>query len=59
MEAKNKASVKYGKSELMKSKRFLQDRDILNALLNDEDEYSVEEVVEHLQHRIRFFRELM
>ena len=43
MEAKNKASVKYGKSELMKSKRFLQDRDILNALLNDEDEYSVEE----------------
>ena len=36
MEAKNKASVKYGKSEL-------QDRDILNALLNDEDEYSVEE----------------
>ena len=41
MEAKNKASVKYGKSELMKSKRFLQDRDILNALLNDE--YSVEE----------------
>ena len=43
MEAKNKPSVKYGKSELMKSKRFLQDRDILNALLNDEDEYSVEE----------------
>lgn len=43
MEAKNKTSVKYGKSELMKSKRFLQDRDILNALLNDEDEYSVEE----------------
>lgn len=43
MEAKNNASVKYGKSELMKSKRFLQDRDILNALLNDEDEYSVEE----------------
>ena len=43
MEAKNKASVKYEKSELMKSKRFLQDRDILNALLNDEDEYSVEE----------------
>lgn len=43
MEVKNKASVKYGKSELMKSKRFLQDRDILNALLNDEDEYSVEE----------------
>ena len=43
MEAKNKVSVKYGKSELMKSKRFLQDRDILNALLNDEDEYSVEE----------------
>lgn len=43
MEAKNKESVKYGKSELMKSKRFLQDRDILNALLNDEDEYSVEE----------------
>ena len=36
MEAKNKASVKYGKSELMKSKRFLQDRDILKALLNDE-----------------------
>ena len=24
MEAKNKASVKYGKSELMKSKRFLR-----------------------------------
>lgn len=43
MEAKNKTSVKYGKSELMKSKRFLQDRDILKALLNDEDEYSVEE----------------
>ena len=43
MEAKNKASVKYGKSELMKSKRFLQDSDILNGLLNDEDEYSVEE----------------
>ena len=43
MEAKNKVSVKYGKSELMKSKRFLQDRDILKALLNDEDEYSVEE----------------
>lgn len=43
MEAKNKTSVKYGKSELMKLKRFLQDRDILNALLNDEDEYSVEE----------------
>ena len=43
MEAKNKASVKYGKSEFMKSKRFLQDRDILKALLNDEDEYSVEE----------------
>ncbi len=43
MEVKNKASVKYGKSELMKSKRFLQDRDILKALLNDEDEYSVEE----------------
>ena len=43
MEAKNKASVKYGKSELMKSKRFLQDRDILKVLLNDEDEYSVEE----------------
>lgn len=43
MEAKNKTSVKYGKSELMKSKRFLQDRDILNTLLNDEDEYSVEE----------------
>ena len=42
MEAKNKASVKYGKSELMKSKRFLQDRDILKALLNDEHEYSVE-----------------
>ena len=37
MEAKNKASVKYGKSELMKSKRFLQDRDILKALLNDEE----------------------
>lgn len=43
MEAKNNASVKYGKSELMKSKRFLQDRDILKALLNDEHEYSVEE----------------
>ena len=43
MEEKNKASVKYGKSELMKSKRFLQDRDILKALLNDEDEYSIEE----------------
>ena len=43
MEAKNNASVKYGKSELKKTKRLLQDRDILNALLNDEDEYSVEE----------------
>ena len=51
MEAKNKTSVKYGKSELMKSKRFLQDRDILNALLNDEDEYSVEEADDILKKR--------
>jgi len=34
----------FSKSQLVKSKRFLEERDLLNALLTDNKTYSIDEV---------------
>lgn len=39
-----KTIVKYNKKQLLKSKKYEYKRDILNALLDDDKEYTIEEV---------------
>lgn len=38
--------VKFTKEQILKSKKYIEKRDLINALLNDEESYSLQEVDE-------------
>ncbi len=51
------AATKFTKSQLISSKRFCDRRDILNALLKDDKEYTVEaveqEILKYMKGKVR------
>jgi len=41
--------VKFSKSQLVESKRFSGQKDLLNTILEDDEEYTLEEVVSRVE----------